>query len=123
MWPTGGVAADIVAEHILPPATICVDVHGTYCRRLAHIFAEKYRRWRQYLPTFTAQVVGSRQSQKNKLRDDGDDGDYIIMIIIFSHTKNPLLDLVLVKVESSSYIIYLHLSCAHQRPEHTHHTY
>ena len=41
---------------------------------------------------------------------------------IFTHKKT-LLDLVLVKVESSSYIIYLHLSCAHQRPEHTHYTY
>ena len=31
------VAAYIVAEHILPPATMYVDGHGTYCRRTSCI--------------------------------------------------------------------------------------
>ena len=66
MWPTGGVAAYIVAEHILSPATICVDVHGTYCRQSS----EKKK----------------KKKKKNNLRDyddDDDDDDDDIMMIIF----------------------------------------
>ena len=38
--PLPSVAAYIVSEHILLPATIYVDVHGTYCRRTVYIVAD-----------------------------------------------------------------------------------
>ena len=38
--PLPSVAAYIVSEHILLPATIYVDVHGTYCHRTAYIVAD-----------------------------------------------------------------------------------
>ena len=54
------VAAYIIAEHILSPATVCVNVHGTYCR----------------------------QSSERKINpdDEDDDDDNIMMIIILIET-------------------------------------
>ena len=70
-------------RHMLSPATRRVDVHGTYCRRTAHIVAGDsifpvlwhiiyccpchvlspivtYCRRRQYIPGFTAHIVALR---------------------------------------------------------------
>ena len=44
-------ATYIVAGHILSPATVYGDVHGTYCRQTEYIVAD------EYMPGFTAHIV------------------------------------------------------------------
>ena len=91
------VAAYFVDGHILPPATIRVNVHGTYCRRhissLATIFADVHG-------TNCRQSAEQKNKNKQQLRDDDDDDDDIMMIITY------VLDLIFVKTESASYINY-----------------
>ena len=52
------VTAHIVAVHILSPATIYIDPHGTYCRRLAHIVAgdNMCRDWRYFQTSSLATI-------------------------------------------------------------------